>query len=143
MSKTKVTTYTQPLLDAFGRELNIGDIVLGARGRPNNYVETVYMHSIVIGRTKAMLRLHQVDSYNLNKIIIEASIEQRYGRGGGKINPAETILVLQGFLSEQEMEDALDKGKAALVLPAAPLFSTSSLTPSPSNSSNPFNTLDY
>lgn len=143
MNKTKVTTHKQPLIDAFGRELNIGDIVLGAKGRPNNYVETVYMHSIVVGRTKAMLRLIQIDSYNLDKSSIEEVIERRgNGGGGGKINPAETILVMQGFLSEQEIEDALTRGKLSTNVQLVPAswVSPTALTPAKRTSKQVFGT---
>ena len=123
-----------PLMDAFHRELNIGDLVLGAKGRPNHFIATVFTHAIVIGRTKAMVRLHQVNSYGLTdtKEILQ-SIEGRYGRGGGKINPNEVILVNAGHLSPQVIEDTLAKGKTNLTVQAPiALFCTNTLlTPAP------------
>lgn len=129
---TKQTTQLV-LKDAFHRELKVGDLVLGAKGRPNHYIGTVYMHAVVIGRTRAMVRLHQIDSFNICKGNVLQSIEGRYGRGGGKINPAEVILVDQGFLSEKEIEIATAKGVAAcsVTVPAS-FLSTPMLTPVPS-----------
>ena len=119
------------LQDAFQREVGIGDIVLGAKGKRSNYQETVYMHSIVIGRTRAMVRLHQIGSYDISKSNVLDSIEGRYGRGGGKVLPVEIILVHKDFLSEQEITDAVARGVTAHTPSAAAFLTPASLTPAP------------
>ena len=47
------------LLDHYGQELNLGDMVLGAQGG-GRYKETRFLHAVVVGRTKKMVRLHQI-----------------------------------------------------------------------------------
>ena len=81
--------------DYFGSLVNIGDIVLGAIARKNNYQDTRYAFSIVISKTKGMLRLHSlgdnVEVLSLNKTEMLNRVSERQGKRGGAVNSINVI----------------------------------------------------
>jgi hypothetical protein len=81
--------------DYFGNDVGIGDIVLGAKARKNNYQDTSYVFSVVLAKTKGMLRLHQLGAsactLKLSKGQILDSVRSRGGRRGGAIGPCNVI----------------------------------------------------
>ena len=112
MTKSKV--YTNKLTDAFHQELNIGDLVLGAKTKKGNYGDTQFIHAIVVGRTDAMVRLHQVPSENLRDLQELLRTIERRGFQGGKILPREVVLVASGHIPENQVVDTLEKGIQSL-----------------------------
>lgn len=95
------------LLDYFGQKVEVGDIVLGATPKRNHFQDTNYSISVVISRTKGMLRLHKLgDSSNLahmSKNQILDHVKQRGGRKGGRVL-AEAVINLKKptGITEQE-----------------------------------------
>jgi hypothetical protein len=81
--------------DYFGSLVNIGDIVLGAMAKQNNYQDTRYSFSIVISKTKGMLRLHSlgddVTVLALNKTAMLDRVAERGGRRGGAVLSSNVI----------------------------------------------------
>jgi hypothetical protein len=84
-----------PHSDYFGSPVNIGDIVLGAMTKKNNYQDTRYSFSIVISKTKGMLRLHSlgddVTVLSLNKPAMLDKVAERGGRRGGAVLSCNVI----------------------------------------------------
>jgi hypothetical protein len=81
--------------DYFGCPLNIGDVVLGAMAKKNNYQDTRYSFSIIISKTKGMLRLHSlgddVKVLALNKTDMLNRVSERSGRRGGAVPSCNVI----------------------------------------------------
>tara|TARA_R110002096_G_scaffold61408_1_gene152613 strand:- start:221 stop:613 length:393 start_codon:yes stop_codon:yes gene_type:complete len=90
------------LHDHYGQELNIGDMVLGAVAG-GRWRQTRYIHSVVVGRTLAMVRLHQISETGLKPEVLE-SLKNRGTKRGGKVIPQEVIRLTKGFLSFDEVE---------------------------------------
>ena len=92
----------QILKDHYGQELNIGDMVLGARGG-NRYQETRFVHAVVVGRTKQMVRLHQISKTG-DKLTALDSLKHRGTKRGGKVFPSELIRLEQNFLTRDDID---------------------------------------
>jgi hypothetical protein len=92
----------QVLKDHYGQELNIGDMVLGAKGG-DRYRETKFIHAIVVGRTKQMVRLHQISETGDKQMALD-SLKHRGTKLGGKVFPIELIRLEQNFLTRDEID---------------------------------------
>ena len=91
--------------DFYNREINVGDLVLGA-SRQGRFGSTQFNELVVIGRTPQMIRVVQVGrSDDLE------SVERHLRSGrGGKAFPQEFILLQQGFVTEQQIKACVDAG---------------------------------
>ena len=96
-----MSTLLNKLHDHYGQELNIGDMVLGAIAG-GRWRQTRYIHSVVVGRTKAMIRLHQIPETG-NKAEVLESLKNRGTKRGGKVIPEEVIRLTEGFLTVDEI----------------------------------------
>lgn len=90
--------------DYFGQQLEIGDLVLGAKpgGR---YRNTEFSTCVIIGETNKMVRCHQVYKPQ-DRADTLRSLEYRCRRGG-KALPEEFILLKKGYLTKQEIDNAM------------------------------------
>lgn len=107
-----MTKQKQPFVhtDAFGTPVNVGDIVLGAKAKHNNYTDTEYMFSIVTEKTPKLLRLHQlgVTPSVLNTSpdnILKKHLQYR-GRKGGRCNSSCVIHTGRSTNLTKEQMDA-------------------------------------
>lgn len=101
--------------DYFGRPVEVGDILLGAKpgGR---YCDTIFSFVIVVSKTPSLLRVHQWHGhYDLSKITkddVLASLKRRNGRKAGKMVPSNFIKTGVNIgLTQVEMESAIKKGE--------------------------------
>ena len=90
------------LYDYYGQELEIGDMVLGAVAG-NRYQQTNFKHSVVVGRTKCMVRLHQINEKACKQDVLN-SLKYRGTKRGGKVLPMELIRLEQGFMTRAEID---------------------------------------
>ena len=119
------------LKDHYGQELNIGDMVLGAVG--GAYRGTRFLHAVVVGRTKQMVRLHQISETGDKQVALD-SLKQRGTKLGGKVFPSELIRLAQNFLTRDEIDKHHDVSldPNGVVLPKAKWQPSKNL-PSPFN----------
>ncbi len=96
----------QVLKDHYGQELNIGDMVLGAVGG-GAYRGTRFLHAVVVGRTKKMVRLHQISQTGDKQLALD-SLKHRGTKRGGKVFPSELIRLEQNFLTRDEIDEYHD-----------------------------------
>ena len=90
------------LLDHYGQELNLGDMVLGAQGG-GRYKETRFLHAVVVGRTKKMIRLHQIHAKD-NREQVLRRLKARGSKRGGKVFPEELIRLQESFITRDEID---------------------------------------
>ena len=95
-------TTLDKLYDHYGQELQLGDMVLGAVGG-GRFRQTRFIHAVVVGRTKQMVRLHQVGSDG-NKMVALDSLKHRGTKRGGRVLPEELIRLQENFLTVAEIE---------------------------------------
>ena len=114
-----MSTLLNKLHDHYGQELNIGDMVLGAIAG-GRWRQTRYIHSVVVGRTKAMLRLHQISETGIKSEVLD-SLKSRGTKRGGKVIPEEVIRLTEGFLTFDEVEEhsQVKMNPQGVVLPKA------------------------
>lgn len=91
--------------DFYGRELNVGDLVLGAN-RKGRYGSTEFSELVVTNKTPQMIRVVQVHKSD-DLQTVERHL--RSGRGG-KAFSQEFILLQQGFVTEKELKACVDAG---------------------------------
>lgn len=101
MSKAKV--FTDTLRDYYNQDLNIGDLVLGAK-EGGRYRNVSYVHSIVIGRTERMIQVHQVIGTDTPAKMLNTL--NRRGYLGGRVRPSEVIRVEEGLFTEAQIKQA-------------------------------------
>lgn len=100
--------------DHFGREIEVGDILLGAKAG-GKYVDTVYHFAVVVTKTTKLLRVHQLNGFtsphNITAAIVKERLKERAGRPAGKVIP-QTLLKtgVNVGLTQQEMLDAIEAG---------------------------------
>jgi len=102
------------LKDHYGQELNIGDLVLGAKAG-GRFGITSFIHSIVIGRTKHMVQVHQV-MHNQSPTEMLTSLRYR-GCIGGRVKPLDLIRVEKALFTPKALTKAQDKGRSDPTLP--------------------------
>ncbi len=90
------------LTDHYGQELNLGDMVLGAVGG-GRFRQTRFIHAVVVGRTKAMVRLHQISDDGDRQYALE-TLKRRGTQRGGRVLPTELIRLQESFLTVAEVE---------------------------------------
>jgi hypothetical protein len=95
-------TTLNKLHDHYGQELNLGDMVLGAVGG-GRFRQTRFVHAVVVGRTKQMVRLHQISS-NGDKQFALQTLKERGTKRGDRVLPTELIRLHEGFLTVAEIE---------------------------------------
>jgi hypothetical protein len=107
------------LQDHYDQELNIGDLVLGARPG-GTYRHTVFTHGIIVGRTKSMIRLHQVNGQG-DREYDKSTLASRGTKRGGKVLPSEVILLNKQYLTREEIDKYHDVSldSHGIVLPKA------------------------
>lgn len=91
--------------DYFGQQLEVGDLVLGAKpgGR---YRNTEFNTCVIIGETVKMIRCHQVYKPEDRADTLRSLMERM--RRGGKAHPEEFILLKKGYLTKREIENATE-----------------------------------
>lgn len=105
-----------PHLDYQRKEVNVGDIVFGAK--PSNYRssrEVSYHVSLVIDKTARMLRLHQIDTdlergTSMYEAEILDSIKDRGGHKGGLVNAYNVIKIRETNIDSNTIVDYLKAG---------------------------------
>ena len=109
MTKVKVV-HTTPLMDYYGTQVNVGDIILGALGG-GRYHKTQFTHAIVVGRTAHMVEVHSLGPWmNMPDAEILAGIKHR-GHRGGRVHPAEVIR-LDNMFTQVEIDTAMLNAKS-------------------------------
>lgn len=118
------------LRDYFGVAIEVGDILLGANGKKHHWNDTEFNFSIVIGRTKGMLRVHKLgtnkEELNRNKDSILESISYRRGTVGGRALAHNFIRMKASGLTQEEINNVMKKAKehqSTLGKGIQPLFS--------------------
>lgn len=106
-------TQTVTHRDHFGKPLEVGDIALTAKpgGR---YFDTQYAFVVVVAKTPKLLRVHQVSisSPEISVEDLKESLERRYGRKGGRVDPRALISTGHKVkATAAEMETWITKGR--------------------------------
>ena len=120
-----------PHLDYFGTPVSIGDLVLGAQGKRNNFQDTIYSFSVVIGLTKGMVRLHKLGenkdvlSFTRGKILEEVS-HREHRRGGTLL--ASNLINLNKPTGITEVEFTTERLKRSALNSLTPKRTLFSLT---------------
>lgn len=101
--------------DYFGTPVNVGDIVLGAKARRHNFQDTTYCFSVVVAKTKGMIRLHQLGDQKkctvMPKDEILEQVKCRGGRKGGRMISGNVInLGINCGITEKEFDEAIKAG---------------------------------
>jgi hypothetical protein len=101
--------------DYFGTPINVGDIVLGAKGKRNDFQDTTYCFSVVVAKTKGMIRLHQLGDQKkcttMPKDEILEQVKCRGGRKGGRMISANVVnLGINCGITEKEFNEAIKQG---------------------------------
>lgn len=115
-----------PHTDYFGTPVNVGDLVLGAKAQRNQYQDTEYCFSVVVAKTKGMIRLHQLGktkaTQSLSSFDILNSVKERAGKKGGRMLASNVIKLGRncGF-TEKEFDEAINKG-ATQALTSSPFI---------------------
>jgi hypothetical protein len=106
-----MTIPLEPLKDHFGKVINVGDIVLGAKAG-NKYVDTTYHFAVVVSRTNKLIRVSQLANAHphVDKSMVEASLISRNGRPAGKVVPYAVINTgVNVGMTQVEMEALIKK----------------------------------
>lgn len=99
--------------DYFGRTIEVGDVLLGAKPG-GKYVDTTFNYVIVVSKTKQLIRVHQYGglSPDLSKLTTEEvkrSLRNRNGRPAGKAVPHAFIKTTVNVgLTQVEMEECIN-----------------------------------
>lgn len=127
------TNVNQPThRDHFGRAIEVGDIVLGAKPG-GKFVDTTYTFAVVVSKTPRLLRVSQLhtNTPNVNKDIVMESLANRNGRRAGRLVPEAVISTgVNVGLTQAEMENAIKDGgakyqqslQASVTVGTSPLF---------------------
>lgn len=112
--------------DYFGTEVNVGDIVLSARGAKSHYQDTEYAFCVIIKKTPKMIRVHKLGNHPADlcasKATLLTAVKERQGRQGGKVVPYNVIYLKSTGITEQEFDAALVKTSTIKVKPFLTLF---------------------
>lgn len=100
--------------DHFGKDINVGDILLGAKAG-GKYVDTSFTFVVVVSKTKKLIRVHQCNGTNPRTItasIVREELKNRAGRPAGKAVPQAFLNIgVNVGLTQKEMEDIIEAGK--------------------------------
>lgn len=104
--------------DYFGKDINVGDILLGARAG-GRYVDTSFNFVVVVSKTKRLIRVHQcngTDPRTITASIVREGLKKRAGRPAGKAVPQAFLNTgVNVGLTQKEMEDTIEAGKQITV----------------------------